>query len=408
VNIIKFRKEGADRLAQRPFGGGDPVSDSAADQRENLVVVPQEKAPLDGDDTGSDDVRVAVPFDATRIRIEAKSAIMDLLIKRIKNEEIDLTPAFQRSSEIWNDTVRSRLIESLILRIPIPSFYLDATCPDRWIVVDGLQRLSTIKRFVVDESLQLQGLEFLTDYDGKKFSDLPRNFKRNIEESDITMYLIKETTTDVVKFTLFKRINTGGQPLNSQEIRHALNQGPVTDFLRKMAESKEFLEATAGGVAAKRMDDRECVTRFLAFRLFSPDGYNRDDFDDFLNKTMVKVNALNESEREALGDAFLGAMRTSTGIFGNDAFRKRYDRRSERSTVNKALFEAWSVNLAGLSDKETALLMERKEQLKERFIALMKEDKDFEGSVSQSTGSVARVKCRFAKIAGIIREVLDA
>jgi len=105
---------------------------------------------------------------------------MDLLIKRIEYEEINLNPDFQRNANIWTDKAKSRLIESLLIRIPLPAFYMDATKEDEWLIIDGLQRLSTFKSFILDQMLVLKDLEFLQDLETNKYSDLSRNYTRRI------------------------------------------------------------------------------------------------------------------------------------------------------------------------------------------------------------------------------------
>jgi len=157
----------------------------------DYVLVSQDQAELDGIDTSSDDPKINSPFDPTEIRVDTKNTQMDALIKRMNRDEIDLTPDFQRQAGVWNTITQSRLIESMLIKIPLPAFYVDATDDDKWLVVDGLQRLTTIKRFVIDQTMALEGLEFLTDYNGKKYDQLPRGFQRRIEETDIVIYQIQ-------------------------------------------------------------------------------------------------------------------------------------------------------------------------------------------------------------------------
>jgi hypothetical protein len=402
------RTTSQDHPHQIPCTGVQSMSTALDEHTINNFVLVDESTVSMNEDTSNVDVRIASSFEIAQIRIASKPAQLDALIKRLKNNEIDLAPDFQRASNIWTAKARSRLIESFILRIPVPSFYFDATNENKWVVVDGLQRLTTINRFVVLEDFTLSDLEFLAEYNEKKFGDLPRNFRRNIEEAEITMYLIQEGTPDKVKYNLFKRINTGGQPLTSQEIRHALNPGVVMQFLKDMSKTEEFKQATANGISPLRMDDRECVLRFVAFVLTSPEDYDNDDFDAFLNTAMAKFNGLPEHERNTLGKLFLKAMRRAKDIFDNDAFRKRYNEDADRYPISKALFESWSVNLAQLSDIEEEHLVMKKSILKEKFIYLMNNDREFEVSITQGTGSVSRVKRRFKTIAALIQEVLDA
>ena len=184
------------------------------------------------------------PFNPSHIEIQALQTTLDTLIKRISHDEIDLQPEFQREQGLWNSTFQSRLIESLLIRFPLPAFYFDASNDDKWQVVDGLQRLSTIKRFVVDKKMKLKKLEFLKQFNNNSYDDLPRNMQRRIEEAQVTMYLIKPGTPPYVKFSLFYRINTGGLQLNPQEIRHAISQcvndGQASKFLKEITETDIF------------------------------------------------------------------------------------------------------------------------------------------------------------------------
>lgn len=375
------------------------------------VLVPEAQALVEGSDTSTlpeeKEERITQPFDTRAIRIESKSGNMNTLLARLENSEIDLAPDFQRQAGIWNKRNQSRLIESLMLRIPIPAFYFDGTNDEKWLVVDGLQRLTAIQSFVLDQSLRLSELEYLKEHEGKTFAELPRPLQRAIREADLVWYLIMPGTPDNVKFDVFRRINTGGVPLSSQEIRHALNGKPVTDVIKKLAESEAFKRATSHGLSSKRMDDRECVTRFLVFSVLPPQSYNKDDFDAFLNVGMRYLNSHVELLEE-LQRRFLRAMQAAESIFGNDAFRKRYNSKATRFPVNKALFESWSINLDACTDEELQLLTQKKDTLKEAFMQLMREDSFFEKAVTQGTGSISRVKCRFNKISMLIQGVLHA
>lgn len=352
----------------------------------------------------SEEVGILNPFDPAKIKVETKQMSLDTLIKRMRLGEIDLSPDFQRN-EVWKVPAKSRLIESLLIRIPLPAFYMDATNEEKMLVVDGLQRLSTLRSFIIDGSLKLTGLEFLKDLEGKKYVDLPRNFQRRIEETQVTVYLIDKGTPPDVKFNIFKRINTGGLPLSSQEIRHALNQGPATNFIKNLAESAEFQKATNRGIRDKRMSDRECVVRFFAF-VMTPYTDYKGGFDAFLTDAMAKLNKKSPGELKNFETRLKRAMNIAIEIFGKKAFRKNKRGTKKLYPISKALFEAWSVNLDQLTDIEFNYLNRQKEQLIEKSLDLMG-DTDFENSVTQSTGNINCVHTRFKKIETIIRETLQ-
>jgi hypothetical protein len=356
------------------------------------------------------------PFDATKIKIDARQITIDLVLNRIKYNEIELSPDFQRDSSIWNETAKSRLIESMLIRIPLPAFYIDATDDNRLIVIDGQQRLITIKHFVLglaendkkEDVLRLSNLEFLTQFNGKSYEEIPRNYQRRINETQITIYLIEKGTPEELKFNIFRRINTGGLPLSPQEIRHALNQGKATKFLEKLAKSYEFRLATSNSIRDERMAARETILRFLSFKITDFSTYSSSDLDTFLNNAMKIMNKMSNIELENLEKGFGKAMLVANDIFGDYAFRKQFESNSKKMPFNKSLFESWAVNLSSLNDDQIAVLTNKKHALIGSFIKLMKEDAYFVSSISQGTGDNKKIKYRFGKIRELITNTLQS
>ncbi len=346
------------------------------------------------------------PFDPTKIRVNTRPATIDSVIKRIKYNEINLAPDFQRYANIWDDKAQSLLIESILIRIPLPAFYMDATDEDQWLVIDGLQRLSTLKRFIHEKSLRLTGLEFLTNLEGKSYDELPRNYQRRIDETFLNVYLIEKGTPPEVKFNIFRRINTGGEPLSNQELRHALNPGKATKFLKKLADSQEFKNITnLSSKRTDRMDDHEFVLGFIAFTLTSYQDYPaKQGRDYFLNEAMDKINEMDSKMEQEIEDKFKIAMKVAVDVFGDDAFRKLSRKSKRKYPINKALFEAWSVTLSQLSYQQIETLKQRKLALQNNFIEYLEKDKDFLDSVSQAAN---KVQYRFMTIEKIIQEVLS-
>ncbi|HKV42612.1 MAG TPA: DUF262 domain-containing protein, partial [Blastocatellia bacterium] len=392
-NVDRSEME-VDMLDDTEVEGDGPEREDAPDIAEEYEI----EATVDG--TEYEDAGITKPFNPTLINILTKQMSMDTLIKRMREGEVNLSPDFQRS-EVWKPTARSRLVESLLIRIPLPAFYMDATNEDNWLVVDGLQRLSTLRDFVIKDQMKLRDLEFLTQFHGHRHSQLPRSYQRRIEETQVTVYLIDKGTPSEVKFNIFKRINTGGLPLSPQEIRHALNQGPVTPFLKVLADSDGFREATGGGVNDKRMTARECVLRFFAFTLTPPDAYRATDFDAFLSDAMASLNAMSNDERRALGQRFVRALEASKDVFGDSAFRK--PKRMVKSPVNKALFETCTVSLDKQTDEALAILRVSSQEVIRRIEALIQDDREFLSAISQSTGDPAKVRLRFTRF----REVVE-
>lgn len=375
------------------------------DQNQENQIVSEPQVEYEDISTG---VIMEKPFNPNKIDITTKPLTIDLLIKRLKAnpQEIDLEPAFQRKKDLWDVQKQSQLIESLLIKFPLPAFYFDGTDNNRWLVVDGLQRLSSLSNFMVKKTLRLKGLEFLNKLEGLGFDDLPRNMQRQIEEAQITAYIINPGTPDEVKFNIFKRINTAGLWLNTQEIRHALNQGIPATFVAELADTKEFKEATSYAIRTERMVDREFVTRFLSFYLNSYLNYT-PDLDTFMNKTMNELKKTTNEAREKIKNDFISAMILSKNIFGEWAFRKADQYPDKKKPINKALFEVWGVLLAKLSPADKEKLETNRVIVFDSFVSLIKMDKEFFDSITTSTGNKAYVAIRFSKIEILIKEVLS-
>lgn len=343
-------------------------------------------------------------YDPEKININTREPTIEQLLRRIDEEALDLAPDFQRQANIWKPDVKSRLIESILIRIPLPAFYVDATDEENWLVVDGLQRLSALKQFVNDKTLKLTGLEYLNNLEGKTYDELEPRYRRRILETQPTVYLIEKGTPPEVKYNIFKRINTGGTPLSNQEIRHALNPGKATKFLAKLAASQEFRQViNLSESKRKRMDDREFVLGFLAFKLTSYKDYKDGDRDSFLSNALFKVNQLTEEALSSIEDDFKKAMNTASAIFGENAFRKLSKKTSRKQPLNKALFEAWSVHFSNLNNEEIQALKDNNQELIYKFMDYADRDKEFLKSISQAAD---KVEYRFTIIGKIISEVL--
>ena len=365
-----------------------------------------EEEPESGLEIEPDDpeiTKIERPFDPEKIKVRTTGILVEQLVLRIKHGEIDLSPEFQRSF-VWKTERQSRLIESLLLRIPIPVFYVSADDKENWSVVDGVQRITTFGAYMNDK-FRLNKLEYLYKFDDLPYSKLPRPMQRRINETQLIVNVIEPGTPEDVKFNIFRRINTGGITLNGQEIRNALHHDPVRSYLKKLAATEEFLKATDYSIRAQRMADRECVLRFLAFYIDPWEEYDANDLDGHLSGTMIKINEMTPAQRNAIAEVFKKSMRAARNLFGPDAFRKRYTPSDPRRPVSKALFEAWSVQLARCSPEQISRLVNKRKEVIDRFISLMNNDPEFEKAISYSTGIPKRVKERFGAIEKLVKGV---
>jgi hypothetical protein len=359
------------------------------------------------EDTSSEqDKRIAYPFNPNDIEIETPPYTIGYLIDRMEHREINMNTDFQRKGNLWTEEKQSRLIESILLGLPLPAFYFD-TANKEWDIIDGLQRCCSIENFCVKKTLRLKGLEFLAEKDGKQyleglgFDDLDRELQRGIITRPITVNLIKKAPRSI-RFILFKRLNTGGLELTPQEIRNAVYQGYAADTIKSMAKLPEFIRATSGKILTSRMQDRDFVSRFVAFYLIDYSKY-QPGLDDFINRSM---DLLEKEDAKDIENKFKKALNLSYEIFEEDAFRKRTDLNERQRPINKAYFEVITVLFAKLSDQNERELLNHKRLFKENLMTLMANDR-YSNSLSRGTGTKDSVNIRFSWFQQILNKSIE-
>lgn len=346
------------------------------------------------------------PFDPNNIDVDIATVNLGSMLEQLEYGEIDLQPEFQRASSVWSEVKKSRLIESVLLGLPLPSFYFsEDAVSSKFIIIDGLQRLCSLKEFCIDKTLVLKDLQFLTNLNGMSYNELDRTQIRRLKSLKITINTLRKRTPTNVKYVIFQRVNTAGEPLNAQEVRNALYQGKATLLLKTMATSSSFIRVTRGKVPTKRMADRDLVNRFLAFYL------KKDEYDGALDQfmgevTLGHVNTLDETEIQTILRTFEKTMDLCWDLFGDRAFRRpNPNREGKYLKLNKAIFEVVSVSLARLTDDEQTLLRNRSNKFLFQLFSLLSEEQ-FIQSITSGTAKVTQVEYRFNKIDSLIKTVL--
>ncbi|MDR0832917.1 MAG: DUF262 domain-containing protein [Candidatus Symbiothrix sp.] len=369
----------------------------------------EEEVVFEKEDTSSGSEVITKPFNPNDIDIETPPFLIYSLIDKIKHGEINMNTDFQRAGNLWSDEMQSRLIESVLLGLPLPAFFFD-TSVKPWNIIDGLQRCCAIYNFCIKKDLRLQGLEFLGEKDekpylnGLTFDELNDGLQRSINMRPITINLIKKADRKV-RFILFKRLNTGGLELTPQEIRNAVYQGKAIDTVNLFAKFDEFLTATEQKIPKNRMQDRDFVSRFIAFYLNDYTQY-LPGLDDFINSSMEILEKMEKSDIDIIATNFKKSLKLAFNIFGNDAFRKRRDINVGRSPINKAYFEVITTSFAKLNNTEIQLLFENKELLKDNLIEIMKTDRYF-NVLSRGTGTTDSVKIRFSWFQKVLNKSIN-
>jgi hypothetical protein len=344
------------------------------------------------------------PFDPTLINIETKTPSLDTLISRIQHDEVEMNSDkyFQRKDDLWNPTQQSRLIESILIRFPLPAFFFDATTEKKWLIVDGLQRMSSIRNFCVKKTLSLTNMEFLTQLNGKRWDDLSTDLQRVIKESQVVIHKILPGTPTDVKFNIFKRINTGGLSLESQEIRHALFQVRPARFVAELAHEPAFLAATQSKIKPDRMLDREFANRFLGFYLLGSDTQGFD-LNSFMSKALASIHEKSDDDLAKIRSDFSNAMALAKDVFGEEAFRKIFRDEQRLPPINKALFDAIATQFALATSVERTKVFQHREEFKRQLRAQLALDSVFFASVTSFTDDRSRVKYRHDKIRELIQ-----
>jgi hypothetical protein len=293
------------------------------------------------------------------------------------------------------------LVESLLLQIPLPAFYFAEDADGSFRVVDGLQRLSTLHAFVRggETGFALGRLEHLNDLKDLRFSDLPVPSQRRINNTQLIVNVIDPTTPRGVTYEIFKRINTGGTPLNAQEIRHCMSSPRSRDILQRMTHTDAFGRATGYRLTDHiRMNDREMALRFAAFWLKGITAYReRPIMEQFLmdaTELLDDPKQVPDGQVAELEAAFERAMTHAHLVFGEHAFRKWPQGDDYRRPINRAMFESWSMALAD-PDHETADLRTRRTAIVEAARKRMTTDVAYLNAITSSTADRFRVDYRF-------------
>lgn len=359
-----------------------------------------------GDDLADTNLSAQIkPYNPDKIRVEAKNFSLRQIYDMVKNGDLNLHPDFQRNL-VWDNFRKSRLIESILLRIPLPMFYFSQDEEGILSVVDGLQRLSAIIEFMNNE-LVLRDLEYLDNCNSRTYSKpnnkLDDKYIRWFNMTQIIVNVIDSQSPSKVKYDIFRRINTGGRPLNAQELRNCLASDGLRTVLKKMVQLDSFKLATGGSLKDTRMDAQEIALRFIYFRRLTRNTIddielysgNIDEELDNLVDDLRKIKAENLSDYVV---AFDRAMKNAYHLFGHHSFRRVNNESTStgpRSVINKALFASESVLLSDFDTEKVVLLPQN--QMVSVFANALAADDDYSYYLSYGTNGRQNIIYAFRK-----------
>lgn len=310
--------------------------------------------------------------------------------------DLDLRPFFQRR-RVWDAARQSRLVESVILEVPLPIFYFAETQDGREEVIDGQQRLTALFAFL-DNDLELRGLKELP-FNGKRFKDLDKTIQRQFRNYSLRTITFKKESDDELRFKIFERLNTGAVPLNDQELRNCVYRGPYNQLLIDLSGDPDYMRLMGLKGPEKRMRDVEYVLRFASFYHATYLRY-KPSMSRFLSEDMRKHQNSDHDEQEALRRAFKTSVMLNWSLLGSNGFKRYYrgdsakspNGRWETKKFNASLFD---ILMSSFADADKNQVMRNLDAIREALIVLMTENQDFIDAIELSTSSSRMVRKRF-------------
>lgn len=344
---------------------------------------------------------------------------LETLVKKISIGTIKLDPDYQRRHR-WSELTSSRLIESLILNIPVPVVYISqdvdvdddfSTESSRYTVIDGQQRLTAIKRYIQNE-YQLQGLEALPELNGYYYRELPSFLFRRLEERTIRCMRIDSTLDQQVKFDIFERLNTGSVKLEAQELRNATSRGPFNELIKNLSENESFRNFIQVGninpydnPKVQKMEDVELVLRFFALS-FGRYKELKKGFGEFLSLSQSFFNECSEQEINIMKENFLNVIDVMDIYNEKQPFAKYRLVGSDwkkMSSFNAAVYDAYMAGITNVFSHD--FIRDNKYEIANKLkgsVNLFK-DADFFASVSGSVNDANKVKFRIEAMSDYLR-----
>lgn len=349
-----------------------------------------ESPELPADDLDEEAGTLGIPAGERRLVTQPYDLGVRSIVDDIDGGRITLGNHYQRGY-VWDNAKASRLIESLLLNVPIPVVYFAEDDEGRYEAIDGLQRLTSIKRFLSDE-FRLTGLPVLSELEGKRFAELDAREQRKIENRTIRCIVISADSHPDIKFDVFERLNTGAVSLRAQELRNAVYRGAFNDSLRDCIQEPAFVAIMGTNASNKRMELDELVLRFLALTANLP-GY-KPPLRQFLNTFMRdrREKPMTDAERAAFAET-CAAVRD---LGGTTPFKVD----GASNAFNKALFDALMVPVFFANRQTLRANNVDLADVKRRAL----EDSDFVTAVGRATADRQRMFKRISIIAQLLRD----
>jgi hypothetical protein len=333
-----------------------------------------------------------IPIRDRRLFTQPYDLVLEALVDQIKEGTIFLRPLTERPSfqrrYVWTNTLASRLIESILLNVPIPPCYLSQNEDFELDVIDGQQRLFSIYRFF-DNQFPLSGLEVLTEFRWLRFHQLPHKIQRKLKTHTLRCVLVTNDSHSEIKFDVFQRLNTNTVPLNAQELRNCIYRGALNDLLKDVVEYPPWLDILGKKGPDKRMRDEELALRFFAFWIHGINSY-RTPMKHWLNDAAENGKRYSREKIDELHAIWRHSIDVVLEWFDpQECFRRLPLSRSR--AVNRALFDLIMISAANMNKEDAR---SRKKNIRESYTRLLANE-EFNDLISRAVDHTKRTKRRF-------------
>jgi len=354
-----------------------------------------------------EDEQPIVKPDDRPVTSQSSDWTISALRDKLDRGHLTLQPKFQREY-VWDSRpeLPSRLIESLLLEIPIPPIYFGKVAEGRLEMIDGQQRLKTLVDFVSNK-FPLRKLHSMASLNHKFFKDLTKSQQEKILDSPIRSIVIDAAGNTDLRYEVFERLNRGSMNLNEQELRNCVFRGTFNDLLAELERDPNWRKAKGGDTPEKRFKEREMILRFLAFanRLSNYTG----SLKRFLNEYIGQYAPREPQELKAHTTLFKQTLQNIYAVFGDKAGRlyEINPRNNKGTWDSKFSVTAFDIQASALMNRPVAKVQQAAEQIRELFLFTMLTDAELQDAISKRTGSTSQTKIRWTKFRALVDPIID-
>ena len=349
-----------------------------------------------------------IPVEERKVIVDKTDPNIRDICERMDKMKLIARAEFQRNY-VWESKpeIKSKLIESVLLNIPIPVIYTAETEDGKEEVIDGQQRILTFYGFK-NNKFPLNRLSILKEINGKTFADLPEELQDKILNRGLSVIKILQESHKDIKFEIFQRLNRGSVKLNEQELRNCIYRGDFNDLLKKLTKNPDFLRLQGLEEPHKRMVDVERILRFFAFCDKSERNY-KSPSKQFLNSYIEPKRNLTDEEIENKKALFKKCVELCQQVFGDLAFRRYYfgDKDLKEgykdTKINEGLLD---IQLYGFMEYEKRDIVGKEQVIKDAFIELVAGNEEFIETIEIGTYGTNQVKKRTEMWFRILRETV--